>query len=86
MASITGIIRDTNNTPLENVTVLIVSGPSHHDVAAMTRADGQFSMRSLQTGDYVLKAVGQVESEEIAVQVLSEQIPFIEIWLESEVT
>ena len=81
MGSINGIIRDANNTPLENVNVLIVSGPSHHDIAAVTGIDGQFSLGSLQPGNYVLKAFGQMERDEVPVQVLPDQTPFVEIRL-----
>ena len=81
MGSINGIIRDANNGPLENVNVMIISGPSHHDLAAISGADGQFSLQSLLPGNYVLKAYGQVESKELPVQVGSQQIPFVEIRL-----
>lgn len=85
MGSITGIIRNANDAPLANVNVLIVSGPSHQDIAAITGADGQFSLGSLQPGNYVLKAYGQVESDEVPVQVLPNHIPFVEIRLESDI-
>lgn len=81
MGSISGIIRNADNAPLEDVNVLILSGPSHNDMAALTGADGRFILDNLQPGDYVLKAYGQVESNEIPVQVLPEKIPLIEIWL-----
>jgi hypothetical protein len=86
VGSITGIIRNTHDALLADVNVLIVSGPSHNDVAAITGADGQFSIHGLQPGAYVLKAFGQVESGEIPVQVLPTQIPFVEIRLESDIT
>jgi len=81
MGSISGIIRNVDDAPLENVNVLIVSGPSHNDIAAITGADGRFKLTNLQPGNYVLKAYGQVESKEIPVQVLPQQIPFVEIQL-----
>jgi hypothetical protein len=84
MGIITGIIRNANDAPLADVNVLIVSGPSHHDIAAITGSDGKFSLSNLQPGNYVLKAFGEVESEGIRVPVLSGQIPFVEIWLESD--
>lgn len=79
MGSISGIIRNSNDAPMADVNVIIVSGPDHHDIAAVTGADGQFSFHSIQPGNYVIKAFGQVESEEIPVQVQSEQVPFVEI-------
>lgn len=84
MGTITGIIRDPEDAPLESVNVIVVSGPSHHDIAAITGADGHFSINSLQPGNYVLKAFGQVESDEIEVQVLPNQVPYVEIWLDSD--
>ncbi|TDH19955.1 carboxypeptidase regulatory-like domain-containing protein [Segetibacter sp. 3557_3] len=85
MGSITGIIRNANDVPLEDVNVLIVSGPNHNDVAVITGADGQFSINNIQPGNYVLKAYGQVESDEVPVQVQTEQVPFVEIWLDADV-
>ncbi|UOQ68247.1 carboxypeptidase-like regulatory domain-containing protein [Hymenobacter volaticus] len=84
MGSITGIIRNSSNhAPLEEVNVLIVSGPPHTDMAAVTGSDGRFSFNSLRPGNYLLKAYGQVESDEIPVEVLAKQTPFVEIWLET---
>ncbi|WP_375438385.1 carboxypeptidase-like regulatory domain-containing protein [uncultured Hymenobacter sp.] len=85
MGSITGIIRNTNHAPIENVNVLIVSGPAHTDIAAITGADGRFSFNSLRPGNYLLKAYGQVESDEIPVPVLANKTPFVEIWLETTI-
>lgn len=83
MGSITGIIRSSSHAPLEEVNVLIVSGPPHPDMAAVTGTDGRFSFNSLRPGKYLLKAYGQVESDEIPVEVLAKQIPLVEIWLET---
>jgi hypothetical protein len=81
MAIITGIIRNANDAPLADVNVLIVSGPPHHDIAAVSGSDGRFSLGNLQPGNYVLKASGQVESNDVLVQVLPDQHAFIEIQL-----
>lgn len=83
MGSITGIIRNSSRAPLEEVNVMIVSGPPHPDIASVTGADGRFSFNSLRPGKYILKAYGKVESDEIPVEVLAKQTPFVEIWLEN---
>lgn len=82
MGSITGIIRNADNAPLEEINVMIVSGPSHNDMAVITGRDGRFALNSLQPGKYILKARGKVESKEIEVEVLPQKIPFVEIWLD----
>lgn len=84
MGSITGIIRNANDAPVEDVNVVIISGPTHNDIAALTGADGQFSFTGIQPGDYVIKAFGQLESPEIQVQVQTHHEPFVEVWLNDD--
>lgn len=83
MGSITGIIRDANNAPLEDVNMVIVSGPSHPDIVALTDSGGRFSFENLQPGDYTLKAYGRVESDDIPVRLFRHKTPFVEVWLEA---
>lgn len=83
MGYITGIVRDTTNAPLEDVNMLIVSGPPHPDIVAVTDTEGRFGFENLRPGRYVLKAYGRLESDEIPVQVRANQPPFVEIWLGS---
>ncbi|AHJ97622.1 carboxypeptidase-like regulatory domain-containing protein [Hymenobacter swuensis] len=81
MGNITGIVRDTTDAPLEDVNMIIVSGPPHPDIVAITDARGRFGFDNLRPGHYVLKAYGRLESDEIPVQVRASQPPFVEIWL-----
>ncbi|WP_170172749.1 carboxypeptidase-like regulatory domain-containing protein [Hymenobacter rigui] len=83
MGYITGIVRDTTNAPLEDVNMIIVSGPPHPDIVAITDAEGRFGFDNLRPGKYVLKAYGRLESDDIPVQVRANQPPFVEIWLGS---
>jgi hypothetical protein len=82
MGSIKGIIRDNNNRPVPDVTVMIVSGPSHPDIAPMSDENGNFDLSNLAAGEYRIKAYGNVESENIPVTVYHKKTAFVEIWLD----
>lgn len=82
MGMIKGIVRSSSNRPLADVNLLIVVGPSHSDIVAVTGEDGTFEFTNLRAGHYILKAYGHVESDEIPVQLLARQVPFVEIWLD----
>ncbi|WP_167855709.1 carboxypeptidase-like regulatory domain-containing protein [Hymenobacter fodinae] len=84
MGSITGIVLNTHNLPVEDVNLVIVAGPSHPDIAALTDAKGLFSFDNLRPGHYIIKAFGQVASDDIPVQVIRNKTPFVEIWLDLE--
>ena len=78
-----GLVRDADNLPIGDVSVVIVAGPSHQDIAALTGSDGTFGFGSLQPGCYVIKAYGSdVESDDLPVQILAGQVAVVEIWLE----
>ncbi|MBF2027367.1 MAG: carboxypeptidase regulatory-like domain-containing protein [Oscillatoriales cyanobacterium C42_A2020_001] len=83
--SIEGIIRDTAQSPLAEVNVMIVSGLTHADIAAITDTTGTFGFGNLRPGFYSLKAFGNaVESDRISVQVLPGKVAFVEIILETD--
>lgn len=84
MGYITGIVRNSANAPLADVNMIIVSGPPHPDIVAITDARGRFSFEHLRPGRYVLKAYGPLESDDIPVLVQANQPPFVEIWLGEE--
>ncbi len=80
-----GLIRDADNVPIEDVNIVIVAGPTHQDIAALTGADGVFGFSSLRPGNYVIKAYGiDVESDDIPVRILPRKIAFVEVWLEGD--
>lgn len=83
MGAIVGIVRDTNNIPLEDVNLVIVAGPSHPDIAAITDSYGMFGFDNLRPGNYILKAFGRVESDDIPVRLIRNKTPFVEIWLDN---
>lgn len=84
--AIKGLVRDADDVPMEDVNIVIVTGPTHQDIAALTGADGSFGFSSLQPGNYVIKAYGSdVESDDIPVRVFTKKIAFVEIWLETDI-
>ena len=59
-AEIRGRVTSDAGTPVEGATVMIRSSSvGHHDIAALTDAQGQFSFRGVQPGDYDLQAFGE---------------------------
>ena len=83
MGAIKGIVRDTREKALADVNLVIVAGPSHADIVAVTDARGTFEFSSLRPGHYVIKAYGPVESDDLPVRVHAQQVSFVEIWLET---
>lgn len=82
--SIEGIVRNSNEVPLEDVNIIIVSGATQQDIAAITGADGTFGFSNLLPGNYLLKAFSsRVESDRIPVRVVAGKIAFVEIYLEA---
>lgn len=83
--AIRGLIRNANDVPIEEVNIIIVTGSTHQDIAALTGADGFFGFSNLRPGNYVIKACSiDVESDNIPVRVLPKKIAFVEIWLETD--
>jgi hypothetical protein len=79
-----GIVKNADDVPLEEVSVIIVNGPSHADIAALTDVNGTFEFGSVQAGNYTIKASGShTESDLISVRVVAKKIAFVEIWLEN---
>lgn len=81
--TIRGIVRNDNAEPVEDINLIIVTGPSHPDVAPLTSSDGTFDFGGLPVGNYIIKAFSSwVESEFISVRVNAKKVSFVEIWLE----
>jgi hypothetical protein len=86
VGAIKGLVRDADDVPIEDVNIVILAGPAHSDIAALTGADGAFAFSSLQPGNYVIKAYGSdLESDDIPVRVLPRKIAFVEVWLETDI-
>ena len=84
--SIKGVVRDVDNRPIGEVAVMIVSGPSHSDIAALTSPDGSFAFSQLRPGRYAIQARGeQAESDPIQLSVRAAKVAFVEIWLDADV-
>ena len=82
--AIRGIVKDEYGIPLADITIVIVSGPDHQDMAALTGTDGRFDFGNLPTGRYLLRAYGNdSESKDIAVMVFPMKIAFIEVRIET---
>lgn len=82
MGAIEGIVKNANNIAIEDYSIVIVAGPSHQDIASLTNADGKFAISNLKAGHYIIKVYGEVESDFIPVEVIGDQIAFVEIWLD----
>ena len=83
MGAIKGIVRDTRERALAEVSLVIVAGPSHADIVAVTDTGGTFEFSNLRPGHYIIKAYGPVESDDLPVRVHAQQTAFVEIWLEA---
>lgn len=70
-AVIAGTVGAAEGKPLAWATVLIVGGPAHRDIAAMTDSQGRYRFDSLLPGNYTLlvnasghpQKKGQVEAK-----------------------
>lgn len=85
LGTIRGIVKDANGFPVKDASIVIVIGPDHTDLAALTDNDGKFDFGNLNPGMYVIKAYeSSVESEDISVRVFPKKVAFVEIWLEPD--
>lgn len=83
--AIKGLVRNADDVPMEDVSITIVTGPTHPDIAALTGTDGDFYFNSLRPGNYVIKAYGsKVQSDDIPVRVLPRKVALVKIWLEPD--
>jgi len=83
--AIKGLVRNFENILIEDATILVVTGSTHQDIAALTGPDGTFSFRGLQPGKYVIKAyINDLQSDDILVNVIAKKTAFVEIWLKTD--
>ena len=84
--AIKGLVRNADDVPMENVSITIVTGPTHLDIAALTGTDGAFDFKGLRPGNYLIKAYGsEVQSDDIPVRVLPRRVAFVKIWLDPDI-
>jgi len=55
MGVIKGTVKTTDDEPVPEASVMVASGPSHPDVAALTDDGGAFELGGLQSGRYVIE-------------------------------
>ncbi|MFO7663140.1 MAG: carboxypeptidase-like regulatory domain-containing protein [Chloroflexota bacterium] len=53
---VAGIVYDSTNRPLAEAVVMIVDGPTHPDIAALTGDDGSYDYNELLPGRYQIAA------------------------------
>lgn len=83
---IQGLVAGADGRPLEGATALIVDGPPHPDVAAVTDAQGEFRLTDLKPGAYVisLSAEGS-EPVKNLVEVGGGRLSYIRVVLQNNV-
>ena len=80
--SISGCVVDAAGTPLSGVAVYIAqSDQPHHDIAAISSADGTFRLHGLRPGTYLIAADGGELAGTVSVQLSSERASTVEILL-----
>lgn len=52
MGLLVGVVRTTDKQPIPDARVLVVSGPTHPDIAALTNENGRFRLGGLEPGRY----------------------------------
>jgi hypothetical protein len=53
--TITGYVRTLDGDPIEEASVMVVAGPAHPDVAAITDARGRFQLGNLEPARYTIR-------------------------------
>jgi hypothetical protein len=53
--TIIGYVRTLDGEPIEEATVIVVAGPAHLDIAAITDARGRFQLGNLAPGRYTIR-------------------------------
>ncbi len=56
LGTISGYVLNESQLPVEEATVYVAQGPSHHDIASLTDSDGHYEISGLAPGHYVLHA------------------------------
>ena len=70
LGAIDGVVLGAGARPLAEATIIVVSGPTHPDLASLSAADGSFSVEGLPPGSYVLRVAAEgLEPVEREVQV-----------------
>jgi hypothetical protein len=52
--AIVGRVSLTDGEPIPDASIVIVNGPAHRDIAALTTNQGEYRLQPLTPGDYVL--------------------------------
>ncbi len=84
MGSIKGIVKDANDYPLEGASCMIVGGPTHLDISALTDENGRFGFGDLRSGHYKIKIYGNTESDIIPVRVFDNKTVVVRIWMDTD--
>lgn len=74
-------MKDKDGQGILDATVLIVEGPDHYDIAALTDEDGHFSFNDLRPGRYSLQVNAGFASQTTQCEVKAGQITELEFLL-----
>lgn len=84
--SIRGTIRNEAGVPLQDVSVMMVEGPSVQDLSALTGADGTFGFWELPPGLYGVQAYSEAgQSAVLSVRVLEGKTAVLDVVLQAVV-
>ncbi|WP_394822035.1 carboxypeptidase-like regulatory domain-containing protein [Pendulispora albinea] len=56
MGMILGKVTTTGNQPIADAVIVVISGPTHPELAASSDERGTFRLSNLSQGDYVIQA------------------------------
>jgi hypothetical protein len=85
MGTILGTVQTTQEEPVAEAAIMVASGPTHHDVAALSDENGEFRLSDLEPGRYVLQVNAEgFQSVRGNVDVRAEGIARVRITLSAE--
>jgi hypothetical protein len=86
VGKLTGCVRDSDGRPIPDVSVALIEGVSHIDIAAITDPRGNFSLGNLESGNYVIRAYASPEQTyDVKVKVIAGKTAMVEFWFDPDI-